>query len=218
MKGTAMVITETLISAAVLAISAVFGGTVYILMNTDDDRRKMLDELFSQLVNLVIFILVIKILVNLDIFVSDPLAVLAYPSGSAVFYTAIGLTGALIAYKSYKGTIDLKPFLGALLIVFLTSSMMYEFIYFIFYDDAYAFGQFMMTAILFIIFYLLYGRLGKKKLLILTVLLWTAGLIILSVIYNTVTVFDYTMHSWFALVLAAGMIILILYAYRKKRG
>lgn len=211
-----MVITETLISVAALAISAVFGGIVYILMNTDDDRKKMLEELFSQFVNLLIFIFVIKVLVNLDIFISDPLAVLAYPSSSAAFYAAIVLTGALIVYKDHKGKLDLKSFLEALIIVFLTSSMMYEFIYFIIYDNTYAFGHFIMTAIVFIILYMLYGRIEKRRMLIITVFLWSAGLIILSVFCNTATVFDYTMYPWFIVLLAAGAILSILYAYRKK--
>ncbi|SOC43422.1 hypothetical protein [Salinicoccus kekensis] len=211
-----MVITETLISVAVLAISAVFGGTVYMLMSTYDEKKMMLEELFSQFINLVIFIFAIKILMNLDIFISDPLAVLAYPSSSAAFYTAIVLTGAMIIYKNHKGTLDLKHFLEALIIVFLASSMVYEFIYFIIYDNTYAFGHFIMTAIVFIILYMLYGRIEKRRMLIITVFLWSAGLIILSVFCNTATVFDYTMYPWFIILLAAGFILSILYAYRKK--
>lgn len=211
-----MVITETLISVAVLVISAVFGSIIYILMNIDDDRKKMLEELFSQFVNLLIFIIIIKVLMNLDIFTSDPLAVLAYPSSSAAFYAAIVLTGALIVYKAHKGKLDLKRFLEALIVVFLTSSMMYEFIYFIIYDSTDTFSRFIMNAIAFIIFYMLYGRFEKRNVLIITVLLWSAGLLILSVLGGTVTVFDYTMYPWFTLVLTPGLVILILYADRKK--
>ncbi|CAM4329832.1 hypothetical protein [Lacicoccus alkaliphilus] len=211
-----MVITETLISVAILAISALSGGIIYTLMDTHGDKKPLLEDLFSQFVNLLIFIFMIKIIMNLDIFLNDPLAVLAYPSGSGIFYTALALTALMIIYKHVKGEMNLKFFLEVLTIVSLTSSMMYEFIYFIIYGDAYAFGYFIVLAIIFTGFLLLYGRLGNGKLMILTVLAWSAGLFILSAIYNAATVFDYTMHPWFIAVLGVGGVLLILFAGRQN--
>ena len=211
-----MVITETLISVAILAISGLFGGIVYTLMGTPGDKKPLLEELFSQFVNLLIFIFIIKIIMNLDIFLNDSLAVLAYPSGSAAFYTALVLTALMIIYKYFKGKLKLKGFLEALTIVFLTSSMMYEFIYFIIYGDSYAFGYFIVLAIIFLVFFLLYSRMEKRSLLILTVLAWSAGLLTLSATYKAATVFDYTMHPWFIAVLGIGGVLLILFAYREN--
>lgn len=212
-----MVITETLISAVILAISGVFGGIIYIMMNhsAKSKKREMLEELLSQFINLVIYIYVIKILLNLDIFFDDPLAVLAYPSDSGIFYSAIVLTSFVIIYRNLKGKLDLKDFLDGMIILFLTSSMMYEFIYFIIYNDTYAFVYFLVLVFIFLVFYVLYNRIIKKNLLITVVLLWTAGIICLSIVYSTATVFDYTMRPWFAVLLAAGVILLILFAYGK---
>ena len=51
--------------------------------------------------------------------------------------------------------------------------------------------------------------------MITAVALWGVVIIILSAVYSTATVFDYTMRPWFAVLLAAGVILLILSAYGK---
>lgn len=210
-----MVITETLISVVILAVSAVFGSIIYTVMNdaAKSGKKEILEELLSQFINLIIFVYIIKIILNLDIFLDDPLAVLAYPSDSKVFYSAIALTALMIIYKNFKGKLDLRGFSDGVITVFLTSSMMYEFIYFIIYDDTYAFVYFIVLVVIFLIFYVLYNRIEKRNTLIIAVLLWTAAIIILSVVYSTATVFDYTMWPWFSVLLAAGGILFILFAY-----
>src|SRR5699024_3233903 len=211
-----MVITETLISAVILGVSGVFGSIIYFMMNSSSksEKRGTLEELLSQFINLMIFIYIIKIILNLDIFLADPMAVLAYPSDSTVFYSAIVLTGFMIIYK-IKGKLDLGRFLDGLITLFLTSSMMYEFIHFIIYDDTYAFVYFIVLSVVFLVFYMLYNRVEKKNILIIAVLLWTPAIIIMSTVYGTATVFDYTMQPWFGVLLAAGGILLILFAYGK---
>lgn len=212
-----MVITETLVSAVILAVSAVFGSIIYMLMSDSvkSEKKQILEELLSQFINLIIFIYIIKIILNLDIFLADPLAVLAYPSDSTVFYSAIVLTAFVIIYKNLKRKLGLKGFLDGMITLFLTSSMMYEFIYFIIYSDTYSFVYFLVLAVIFLIFNFLYNRIEKKNLLITAVALWAAAIIILSAVYSTATVFDYTMQPWFAVLLAAGVILLILFAYGK---
>lgn len=212
-----MVITETLISAVILGVSGVFGSIIYFMMNSSSksEKKGTLEELLSQFINLMIFIYIIKIILNLDIFLADPMAVLAYPSDSTVFYSAIVLTGFMIIYKNIKGKIDLRRYSDGLITVFLTSSMMYEFIHFIIYDDTYAFVYFIVLAVVFLVFYMLYNRVEKKNILIIAVLLWTPAIIIMSTVYGTATVFDYTMLPWFGVLLAAGGILLILFAYGK---
>lgn len=213
-----MVITETLISAVILGVSATFGSIIYILINdaVKSEQKKTLEALLSQFINLIIFIYLIKILLNLDIFLEDPLAVLAYPSDSRVFYLAVVVTAGVIIYKSLKGKLDLKEFSDGMITLFLTSSMMYEFIHFVIYDDTYAFVYFLMLAVIFLVFYMLYSRIEKRSLLITAVLLWSAGIVVLSAVYGTVTVFDYTMRPWFAAFLAAGTIVMIISAYGKS--
>lgn len=212
-----MVITETLISAVILGVSGVFGSIIYFMMNSSSksEKKGTLEELLSQFINLMIFIYIIKIILNLDIFLADPMAVLAYPSDSTVFYSAIVLTGLMIIYKNIKGKIDLRRYSDGLITVFLTSSMMYEFIHFIIYDDTYAFVYFIVLAVVFLVFYMFYNRVEKKNILIIAVLLWTPAIIIMSTVYGTATVFDYTMQPWFGILLAAGGILLILFAYGK---
>ncbi|WP_052255052.1 hypothetical protein [Salinicoccus sp. YB14-2] len=212
-----MVITETLISAVILAVSAAFGSVIYMLMNDSvkSEKKKTLEALMSQFINLIIFIYIIKIILNLHIFLADPLAVLAYPSDSTVFYSAIVLTAFVIIYKNSKGKLDLKGFLDGMITLFLTSSMMYEFIYFLIYSDTSAFVYFLALAFIFLVFYVLYNRIIKKNLMITAVALWGVVIIILSAVYSTATVFDYTMRPWFAVLLAAGVILLILSAYGK---
>lgn len=214
-----MVITETLISAVILAVSAVFGSIIYIMLNeaAKSKKKEILEELLSQFINLIIFIYVIKIILNLDVFLEDPLAVLAYPSDSMVFYAAIVMTAAVVIYKNLKGRLDLKEFSDGMITLFLTSSMMYEFIHFIIYGDTYAFVYFIVLAVLFLVFYVLYNRIEKRYVLITAVLSWTVGIIVLFVVYGTATVFGYTMRPWFAVLLAAGVTVLITTAYGSSR-
>lgn len=214
-----MVITETLISAVILAVSAVFGSIIYIMLNeaAKSKKKKILEELLSQFINLIIFIYIIKIILNLDVFLEDPLAVLAYPSDSAVFYASLVITAAVIIYKNLKGRLDLKEFSDGMITLFLTSSMMYEFIHFIIYDDTYAFVYFIVLAVLFLVFYVLYNRIEKRYLLITAVLSWTVGIVVLFFVYGTATAFGYTMRPWFAVLLAAGVTVLITTAYGSSR-
>src|SRR5699024_11633921 len=87
LRVTCIVITEKLISAVILGVSVVFGSIIYFMMNSSSksEKKGTLEELLSQFINLMIFIYIIKIILNLDIFLADPMAVLAYPSDSTVF-------------------------------------------------------------------------------------------------------------------------------------
>lgn len=214
-----MVITETLISAVILAVSAVFGSIIYFMLNeaAKSKKKEIMEELLSQFINLIIFIYIIKIILNLDVFLEDPLAVLAHPSDSTVFYAAIVMTAAVVIYKNLKGRLDLKEFSDGMITLFLTSSMMYEFIHFIIYGDTYAFVYFIVLAVLFLVFYVLYNRIEKRYLLITAVLSWTVGIVVLFFVYGTATAFGYTMRPWFAVLLAAGVTVLITTAYGSSR-
>src|SRR5690625_2609412 len=95
---------QVLLSIAIIIISFVIGFIFFYIISplSKEEKRKHIEELVSLLINFIIFIWVGKIIMNLAIFISDPLAVLAYPSDSSAFYIACLLIILNIIYKTKR--------------------------------------------------------------------------------------------------------------------
>ncbi|WP_085992653.1 hypothetical protein [Oceanobacillus senegalensis] len=97
-----MAVASNLLSILVLVSSFLIGIIVFYMMSslTKDEKWIHIKEIVSQLIDIVIFIWIGKILLNLFTFVNDPVAVLAYPSSKDAFYIAIVLFTILLYYKN----------------------------------------------------------------------------------------------------------------------
>src|SRR5690606_9561316 len=115
--------------------------TYYILSDsTKAEKKASMEEIAGQLIHFVIFLWIGKIILNLNIFIIDPLAILAYPSDSYAFYFAILLSGFTIVIQYKRRKIDALPFSIAFTYIFLTASCVYEFMQVIWNTHIYSTG------------------------------------------------------------------------------
>lgn len=214
-----MAIATKLLAIGILSLSFAVGFiSFYFLSDLPKERkRKHIGELFSQLINFVIFIWIGKVIVNVPIFLDDPLAVLAYPSNSDAFYIAILGTASILLYKKIREKIDMLPLFGSFLHIFLVASFLYEFIQFITGANRYAFGYLVLLSILLILYIYFYGRTTTNRLLGMLFIGWSAGILVLLFIQPFVSIFGYTMTPWFIVLFFIICFSIIIYKERRSR-
>src|SRR5690625_2033417 len=128
MGETHVIVADKLMFIGIIIIS-ILAGLVFYLMTSNlskEHKKAQLEEMFSQLVNFIIFIWIGKIILNFSIFIDDPLAILAYPSNSEAFYLAVLFSAILLFYKSWQKKFDVLQFITSFLPVFLMASFMYD--------------------------------------------------------------------------------------------
>lgn len=194
-----MVITSKLMAIGVMVLSFGIGFIISGLFGglSKEQRKIYVEEMISQLINLVIFVWVGKIILNFPVFIQDPLTILAYPSDADSFYLAVLFSAVLFFYKSSKWQLDKIVFLESFLLVLLTASFAYEFIQYIWNDNQFAFGYLILLTVLLLVFIFMQKRVasGTSILVILTV--WSLGVLLLLFIQPFVTVFGYMITPWF---------------------
>ncbi|MFD2759404.1 hypothetical protein [Lentibacillus juripiscarius] len=214
-----MVITSKLISIGIMVFSIGIGFIILVMLDglSKEQRKEYLEEMISQLINLVIFVWVGKIILNFPVFIEDPLTILAYPSDSDSFYLAVLFSVVLFFYKSSKWKLDTLVFLESFLLVLLTASFTYEFIQYIWNDNQFAFGYLILLTVLLLIFIFMQKRFasGTSILVILTV--WSLGVLLLLLIQPFVTVFGYMITPWFLGLFFVIGFSYILYCKRRRR-
>src|SRR5690625_1979708 len=120
-------------AVGIIVISFIVGFAFFYITSPlqKELKKAQLEEMFSQLVNFIIFIWVGKIIWNFSIFINDPLAILAYPSNSDAFYIAILLSAILLFYKNWKKKLNVILLITYFLPVFLLVFFLFVFILFI---------------------------------------------------------------------------------------
>jgi len=206
-----MVIESKAESIGVIVISLIIGLVMFYLFSDlpKKERKKYIESLISQLINFIIFIWVGKILLNLPLFIQDPLAVLAYPGDSGAFYLAVLFTASLVFYKSLRKQLDLFIFAESFVQVFLISLFFYEFFRLNLEDNTYSLGSLVLLGVLLSAYFLLRHRVTTFKLLISVLIAWTLGLLVLNSIYPFVTVFGYLIEVWFIIAFFIGCFSLL---------
>lgn len=194
-----MVIASKLTSIGIIGLSITVGFiSFYVISDLSKEQRKAhIEGMVSQLINLIIFIWLGKIIINFSIFIKDPLPILAYPSSSNAFYIAVIVTIVVNVLKSKKRQINNPIYVESALSVFLVASFVYEFIQFVWNNHSYSFGYLVVLCILLVLFFANRGRIAARTLITLMLTGWSTGLIILAFIQPFVTVFGYIMDPWF---------------------
>jgi|SRR5690625_330515 len=208
-----------IMSIGIIIISFIVGGAFYYFISIVPNpvKKKQLEQVFSLLVNLVIYIWIGKILVNFSIFVKDPLAVLAYPSNSSAFYIAIILLTINVLYKVWKEEeFDVNQWFTAFVPIVLATSFTYEFIQYIQKQSLDRLSHLILLMAILIVFILFQERLEANILAFLQLIMWTGGLFGLSFISSYVSIFGYTIHPWFSLLLFLVFLGLGYYNHRKQ--
>jgi|SRR5690625_1623200 len=179
-----------------------------------EQKKKQLEEVLSLIINFVIFIWIGKILLNVSTFISDPLAVLAYPSNAAAVYLATFFFFINIGYKIWKHPFNVEEWLGAFVPVFLASTFSYEFIQLIESGSKQGLNQLILLMILLICYLLFQRKLSIQRMALILITGWALGQFILSITFPMVTLFGYTMRPWFNFALT---IIFTGFSYYKLR-
>jgi len=185
--------------------------TYYILSDsTKAEKKASMEEIAGQLIHFVIFLWIGKIILNLNIFIIDPLAILAYPSDSYAFYFAILLSGFTIVIQYKRRKIDALPFSIAFIYIFLTASFVYEFMQVIWNKNIYSIGYLSLIALLIITFVVLRNFVHPHWLNLLILLGWSIGSLSLAMIKPILMVFGYTIAPWFLvfiLIICCGLMV-----------
>lgn len=194
-----MAIASKLTSIGMITLSLVLGFLSFYLLSdfSKEKKKRHMEELTSQFINFIIFIWLGKIMLNFPIFISDPMAILAYPSDSNAFYFAIVFIILFLLYKKKRKKLDVLSLLESFVHVFLISSFVYEFIQIVVEDNTYAFGYFILLVALIGIFFFFRERMNITVLLMVLITIWSIGLMILALTQPFVTVFGFTMTPWF---------------------
>lgn len=213
-----MAIASKLSAIGILVFSLATGFLTFYLFSdlTMEQKKKHIEELFSQIITFIIFIWLGKVTLNFSIFISDPIAILAYPSDLKSFYFAVVLHAIYLAYKSKVKNFSILPLLDPFLNIFLIASFVYEFIQYEIKDNPYAFGYLILLAILIGIYFFLRERFSVTILLIVIVTVWSIGMVILAVIQPYVTVFGYLMAPWFVTIIFVMSISGLAYKLKKE--
>lgn len=211
-------LTPAIISMLIKISSILSGAAVFYWISdlAKEQKKKRAEEALSQIVNFVLFIWLSKILLNLPLLLSDPLAVLAYPSDSRAFYLAVFFSAASLFYGMKSGRIKGWPLLHTLLHILLPASFFYEFARLAWYDDSYAFGNVLLYAVLLALFLLLNNRVSPYAIGSVLLTVWAAGLFLISSVQSYASVYGYGMAPWFIATLFAAGHLLIVFNSRRR--
>src|SRR5690625_2997053 len=122
--------TTILISLGIIIIGFVIGIVFYYVIATESatKRKANIESVVSLLINFVIYIWLVKIIVNFPKFIKYPLAILAYPCNSYAFYVATIFILINLIYRKYRHQERLEPIIIAFIPIILGASFMYEFL------------------------------------------------------------------------------------------
>lgn len=183
----------------------------YVMSQLSKEQRKLqINEIISQVINFMLFLWLAKVLLNLPLFVQDPLAVLAYPSNSEAFYLAALFSGVLIFVKAKKGKLAGGVFAHSLLHVMLAALFVYEFMQYIWRDNPFSFPYLAVYGVLLAGFHLLQGHVTPQNQISIVLAAGAAGFFAISFMLPYLSVFGYILDPWFlALMMAAFFGLLI---------
>ncbi|MFU0789583.1 MAG: DUF4386 domain-containing protein [Virgibacillus proomii] len=212
-----MLSTTVLMTIAINTISIAAGLAIYYISSKlgVNERKKVIEQLTSYIINFVLFIWLAKIIWQFPLFISDPVAVLAYPSNAQAFYLALFLILIQISYHRKKRGLNIQELLFHFIPVFLSASFTYQFIDIVWLNNQFAWGNFLLMMFLLLLFLRLRERLQQRTLIITITLCWVIGKLILSNLLPYTTIFGYMIHP--LLYIVVGMICMVLFVIRRKR-
>lgn len=194
-----MAINAKFISLATIFFSMIVGLLFYFWMSpfSKEEKKKQLEEVTNFFINFVFFMWVGKVIMNFPIFISDPLAVLAYPADSNSFYIAI--VGSILRLIYKRKNMQLSIFLNALLPVILIASFMFEFIQFLLDGNLSSLMSMVIYMILVLIYYSLFERVLVFTLFSILAICWFIGTLMMYFTQPYVSFFGYLLSLPFIL-------------------
>jgi len=212
-----MAVLARLTSIGILIVSFLLAFTFYFVISSEDRKNKMknLEHISGIIINFIIYVWVAKVILNMTIFIRDPIAVLAYPSDSRAFYLAIVLLLIHMIYQGRKDQWKIAEAKTALVPIFLSSSFVFEFIQLVSGGVSFTVFYLGLLLILLLTFVLGFDRWPKDVLNIGLMIAWATGALILSVRLPYLTVFNYMMSPLFFASILVALIGLLIFNRRK---
>lgn len=204
----------------VLVLSLLAGVFFYYVTSplNHPQKKQQIEKVLSLIINFIIFIWLGKIVLNVPVFIKDPLAVLAYPSNAHAFYTAVLFLLINIGYRTWKHQFKLLDWMAAFVPMFLAASFTFEFFQYIDLGHELYLRQMIFLMCLLIVYLLMQGKISEIRSALLTITLWALGQFILSIIFPLATLFEYQMKPVFNLVLLLIFTALSFYEARVTGG
>ncbi|TRM11535.1 hypothetical protein FH966_07405 [Lentibacillus cibarius] len=201
-----------------IIIVSLIGGLIfhYISSPSKQARKKQeLESITSLLVNFILFVWVGKLLINLPLLFTNPLAVLAYPSSSTAFIIAVLLTTINIIYQVKRKSMDYSVILASFVPVFLGSAFLYEFIDLVWHENTFAWGHQGLLLLLIVVFLITHEKLSPILMACVILTGWSAGQLIIAYTMPYTALYGYTMPEWFLFLVFATSIITFVYNRRR---
>lgn len=194
--------TTILVSMGILIVSFLGGIIMYYVVSyeANDQKKKQIEAVVSLSINFVIYIWLGKIILKLDRFFKDPLAVLAYPSTSHAIYLATFFIIINLLYRKFRHDERIDIIMYTFIPIFLSASFLYEILQVVIEKQPYNNLYLFFVTGLTVGYILLYG---KVRIHIQTYLFGIALLIgqLLLTIINNITIFSYRLLPIYFIVL-----------------
>lgn len=205
-------------SIAILIISFLVGIIVFYLISQDEKeaKKKQIENVISLSINFVIYVWLGKIILKLNIFIKDPLAVLAYPSTSHAIYVATLLIIINMLYRKFRQREQIAPIMYAFIPIFLSASFMYEFLQVVVEKQPYNNMYLYLVTGLTVGYILFYGKVRIHLLSYLFSLSLLIGQLLLTLL-NKITIFGYPLLPVYFVVLIVIVTVLIITELRKRK-
>jgi len=178
------------------------------------EKRKMIEQITSILINFVIFIWIGKICVHIHLFIRDPLAVLAYPSNTASFYVACLFIVIYLIYKVKRHHFHIWSLIYTFVPIFLVASFIYHFAQIVWMDHTFAWVEFVLLTFLLLGYLLVYRHVTKTLQTFILLFTWNIGKIVIAFLLPYTTIFGYTVSITFLFILLIFNIFLFIYDQR----
>src|SRR5699024_5766060 len=206
----------TVIKSISILIASFLIGLGYFYIQSEQSkntRKKQIEAISSLLINLVIYIWLGKIIVNLPKFINDPLAILAYPSNSSAFYVAslLGLINIIINVRNKK--VPLNTYLEAFIPIFIGASLIFEFINYIDNGTTNTLMYLVLLIVIVIVQMIFNEKISIINLNLIIVLIWSVIKLLLAFLYSYTTIFNYIVHPIYFVII----ILIALYCFKMKR-
>lgn len=203
--------TTILLAVGIYVLSFIVGIVFFYVMSHDEKatKKKLIDDALSMLISFIIFVWIGKGIVHFQLLFKDPLAVLAYPSDSRMFYIATVLLFINYLYLYLRGKIDLVRLLQAVLPVLLAASFTYEFLEIIVYH--YERNWLYFIALIVLLFIYIFWRQRHDFIIF---IIWLVVQFLLASLFSYTLLFGYMLSAWYfmSLIICASIIYFV---YRK---
>lgn len=206
-------------SIGILIISFLIGIVLFYVISNDEkeEKKKQIENVVSLSINFVIYVWLGKIILKLNVFIKDPLAVLAYPSTSQTIYMATLFTIVNLLYRKFRHSEKIAPIMYTFIPIFLGASFVYEFLQVVVEKQPYNNLYLFLVTGLTIGYILLYGKVRIYLLSYLFSLSLLLGQLLLTLLSST-TIFGYPLLPIYFIILIVVVIISIFVEHRKRKG